>query len=347
MKSHAEIQERLSAYCGGDLEPAEQQLVEEHLAECPDCRAELVDLQISLRLIRSTPEVDPPPWLTTRIMARIKGQQAGKRSWLQRMFFPLHIKLPLEAIALLMVCVSGYYLSRTVETNLEQTARRKLQEPPAQQAPIPSPHPAQQPAGMDKTDLRTAGQPQTAVPPASAPQPDPRTEALPAKTGPAIPPAPAPGPYAPAPPAYRDRYGGSPESMKAAPAAEFYNRAREAAPETKQKSGRSLERQRDAAAPAAAGRAAGAPAGPALPQAMIRLNVDDPAAAPALIREALLRSGGTVDDERELPGRRFKAHIPAARIQELFERLERMGRITEHPALTPGGSQLLEITIQW
>jgi len=347
MNSHADMQRRLAAYCGGDLEPAERQLVEQHLAACPACRAELVDLQTALRLIRSTPEVDPPPWLTVRVMARIREQQAGKRSWLQRMFFPLHIKLPLEAIALLMVCVSGYYLSRSVETGLNLTARRQLQEMPAQQVPVTTPPTSQLPAGGNKSEQPAAAEPQTAVQPAAAPKPAPRQEGLPDQTPPHIPTAPAPVPYAPAPPAFRDQQGGKAESMKVTPAAESSNRSLERAPEGKSNGSRSDERQRDAAAPAPAGRAAGAPSTLSLPQAMVRLNVDDPSAAPALIREALLRSGGTITEEPGTPGRRLKARIPAARQDELLQRLERLGRIVERPATTPPGAQLLELTIRW
>jgi len=190
-------------------------------------------------------------------------------------------------------------------------------------------------------------QPQTTLPTAAAPKPAPRQESLPAQTSPLTPAAPAPAPYAPAPPAYKFQYGSKAESMKAAPAAESYNRAEEAAEEMKKKSGRRLERQRDAAAPAAAGRAAGAPAGLVLPQALVRLSMDDQTAAPAMIREALLRSGGEIVDELDPHGQGLKSRLPAARQNELLERLARLGRIVERPATPPSGAQLLEITVRW
>lgn len=343
MNSHAEIQRLLPAYCGGDLEPAERKLVEQHLAACPSCRAELANLQTALRLIRSTPEVDPPPWMAARIMARIREQQTEKQSWLRRMFFPLHIKLPLEVMALLVVCVGGFYLSRTVETNLEQAARQQLQEPPAQQAPSP----AQLAARGEKTKPTAAKQPRSTAPPSAIPQPAPRGEGTPFGTAPPTPATPAPAPYAPAPPAYRDQQGDKAEPMKASPAGEPYNRALEQAPEVKSKSSRSVERRVDAATPAPAGRAAGVPAPPALPQSTVRLSVDDTSAAPAMIREAVLRSGGDILEEHEMRGQRLKVRIPAARQNELLQRLERLGRITERPVTPPPGTQLLELTVQW
>ena len=342
MSSHGDIQRRLSAYCGGDLEPAERQLVELHLAECPTCRAELADLQTTLHLVRTTPEIDPPPWMTARIMTRIREQQTEKRSWLQRFFFPLHIKLPLEVIALLMVCVSGYYLTRTVETNLEQTRQQQLQEAPAQPAPAPASPPAQQPDGNDARKRVSESSAKKDATQTVAPESVHQPEYRPAPAAPITPPA-----YAPPPPALRDQQGDKTEPMKAAPAAESYNRALEVAPERKMKSSRSAERQADTAAPAAAGRTAGAPAGMALPQALVRLNVDDPAAAAAVIREALLRSGGEIVNERDVTGRRLTVRLPAARQKELLERLERLGRITERPVPPPASAQVLELTIQW
>jgi cytoskeletal protein RodZ len=342
MSSHGDILRRLSAYCGGDLEPAERQLVELHLAECPTCRAELADLQTTLHLVRTTPEIDPPPWMTTRIMALIREQQTEKKSWLQRFFFPLHLKLPLEAIALLVVCVSGYYLTRTVETNLEQTRQQQLQETPAQSAPAPASSPVQRSDGNDarkRTGESSVKKDTThTVAPESAPQP----EYSPEPTVPVAPPA-----YAPPPPAFRDQQSGKSELMKAAPAAESYDRALEAAPEKKMKSSRSAERQADTTAPAAAGRTAGAPTGMALSQAVVRLNVNDPAAAVALIREAVRRSGGEIINEREVTGRHLTARLPAARQKELLDRLERLGRITERPGPAPASAQSLELTIQW
>jgi hypothetical protein len=132
-----------------------------------------------------------------------------------------------------------------------------------------------------------------------------------------------------------------------APAAGSYNLPLEAAPEKKMKSSRSHEQLSDAAAPAAAGRFAGAPAPQALPQATVRLNLVDPSAAPAMVREAVLRSGGSISDEQRPSLHRLKARIPAVQQKELLERLEKLGRIVERPVTPPAEAPLLEITIQW
>ena len=340
MNDHKELQKRLAAYCGGDLEAAERQRVEQHLAACPACRAEVADLQIMLRLVRSTAEVEAPPWLTTRIMARVRELQSGKRSWLQRLFFPLQIKLPLEAIALLLVCVSGYYLTRTVETGLQQARQQQLQELPAQPAPVPMPPEVQPPAGAKKT------LPQSIPTPLDAPQSAPRQEYDSVPGAPQTAASPPPSAYTPPPP-LRELQNSKAETMKAAPAVEAIGRVRDAAPEKKMKSSRALERQADEALQTGNNLAAGAPGGLLTPQALVRLSINDPGMAEIRIREALLRSGGSIVDEHTAAVRRLKGRIPAGRQKELLGRLEQLGRITERPAEPPAGAQLLEMIVQW
>lgn len=330
MNSHADIQKHLSAYCGEDLAPAEALLVEKHLAECPECRADLADLQTALRLLRTTPEIEPPPWLTGRIMANVREQQEAKQSWLKRIFFPLHIKLPLEAIALVMVCVSGYYLSRTVETDLKESGVRQFRELPAQ-LPVDMP-----PKQFDKSKPQVQPVPVPAVPA------DPTRKAEPAQIPQQNQFAPTPHPAIPSP-SFTDDYGAKSESVKAAPAAETYGRTLGAMPEYKMKSSRKADSHKAAASPAAAA----APSLPALLQSDIRLSANDPASAPLMIREAVIRSGGSVMEGESDSGQKLKIRITAARQDELLSRLEKIGKIVPRPATVLDPSQLLEMTILW
>ena len=337
MNDHDDIRKHLSAYCGGDLEPSLAALVEQHLAACAVCRAELDELNTALRLIRTTPEVEPPPWLTARIMARVKAEQAEKRSWLQRIFFPLYIKLPLEVMALLVVCVTGYYLTSSVENELKQPLPQQLQDVPVQSAPA-----SKQDAPKEQRSVPTA------VPPAG------QHPALLQPMGQKAAQQPAPPltrhlseavlPYAPPPAAAKDESSRI-ETMRAAPAADSYDHILKAASEKKLDSAAGASRN-EAAQPAPAARSAGKLAKHALPQMTIRMNLADRAAAPDAIREALVRSGGTISDDNELQQHRIKARIPAARSDELLKRLERLGRIDERP-VAPYGISDLEVTVQW
>jgi hypothetical protein len=343
MNRHEEIRLRLAAYCGGDLEPGERRLVELHLDECPVCRAELADLETALRLVRTTPEVDPPPWLTARVMARVREQQSAKRGWLERFFLPMHIKLPLEAMALVMVCVTGWYISRTVQTELTPPVPQINGTIPSSSTALPQPV-----MGEKREGSPPAARPEEKSilqPPAMKAAEQPATR--PAQSQPAAPPA-----YAPPPPASREERstpasGSGTEPARMAPAPDSVERHREAASDKRQDAAKgALRNQTESLAPAPAGSTSGKLSVQALPQTAVRLSMNDPSAAPDAIREALIRSGGGISDESELQRNRIRARIPTARIDELLQRLERLGRIIERPA-APAGVRDLEITVQW
>jgi hypothetical protein len=348
MKNHDDIRKLLPAYCSGDLEPAERMRVEEHLNSCPECSAALADLETTLRLIRSTPRVEPPPWMTSRIMARLREETAVKRSWLQRIFFPLHIKLPLEFVALLMVCVSGYFLARHVETEIQRPV------PQLEEAPAPSKVP-EAPAQAQKTPARSEkpSQPTQAIiekkterapgrKPVQEPAPAPKPTTRPVSPPVAEPSAPrAPSTYAPAPPAHMQERSKSAPSINIdvqseAPRAQSYDRAENTESTMKENTAKRLKKQKSESAKAVQ-----------LPRLRLRLSIDDPATAGEAIRQVVNRSGGTLVNGEQAPsGRHLKTRIPAARLPELVGRLERLGSIAEQPAM-PDSEGLVEVDIVW
>lgn len=348
MKNHDDIRKLLPAYCSGDLEPAERIRVEEHLNSCPECSADLADLEITLRLIRSTPRVEPPPWMTSRIIARLREETAAKRSWLQRIFFPLYIKLPLEFVALLMVCVSGYFLARNVETEMQRPI------PQLREAPVPSKtpeHPAQvreAPARSKKSSQSTEAIIETKTvqaperKPVPEPPPAPQSATRPASPPVAEPAAPrASSTYAPASPAYmQERSKSLPgfdfDMQPEAPRMQPYDRAERAESALRKETVKRFEMKESEPAGAVQ-----------LPRLRLRLSINDPATAGEAVRQVLSRSGGTVVEGEQAPsGRRLIARISATRLTELVGRLERLGSIAQRPAM-PDSEGLVEVDIEW
>lgn len=356
MNNHSDSIKLLAAYSGGDLEPAEKSRVEGHLAECSACRAELADLQISLRLIRSTPELEPPPWLAVRIMARVRERQKEKQSWLQRIFLPLHIKLPFEVAALLLVCVSGYYMARTVETELQQPVARPESpplnsknekaadllraSPPAAVSSVPAPQAGA--AGKERgseTDI--------SFPPATPEAADQITSRQMKKDHGVSTSAPA---FAPAPPVSRDERIREPlesrlesgEPFKVVTKQESSRQARSPATEMKSKAlGRSEQEVSDSEAMQ---HASGGAAIAALPQIRIRLNLTTTALAPETLKGAVTRAGGFVAENNSVQPRTLKARIPSQRLGDLLEQLSRLGKLVERPqAQDVSGMVLVEI----
>jgi predicted integral membrane protein DUF2275/putative zinc finger protein len=341
MTEHDEIQRLLASYCGDDLTPADRARIEAHLSLCPSCRSELADLETTLRLVRSQPEVEPPPWMTTRIMARVREQsQRQKQGWLQRLFLPLHVKLPLEALALVLICFTGYYVARDVgrQMNPSQisppsasvpTVKEETAAPQQRQERQPAAAPPHQPAS------RPAASAPAAIP---APSPAPVQPPIPS---PALPLA---EPAAPAAPSKEEAISPSADSKETirgeyAPVLESAPRLHKAAPAAR--NARSIGSgtagsEADSmgfAAPAATPR-----------QLRVRLSVADPGRADPMIRRAVSSTGGNISGQPA--AQQLTVRIPAHRLSALLEQLGAIGRFTERPAVD-GLSGTIELTIRW
>lgn len=113
---HNDIRHMLSEYIDGSLTPGDKASVDEHLKTCPDCSNALMELRKTVEHIRKIEEVEPPAWMTQKIMARVRAEEEKKKHGLfQRIFFPLHVKLPLEAIGVLFIAVTVYFVVQDVQ----------------------------------------------------------------------------------------------------------------------------------------------------------------------------------------------------------------------------------------
>jgi hypothetical protein len=105
-----DIEEKLPAYQEGTLSPDEKRLVDAHISKCTQCSAALQDLEKTLILLRNLPEVEPPPWFTQKIMAQVREEGTRKHSLFRKLFYPFHVKIPIEAFATLLVVILGVYI---------------------------------------------------------------------------------------------------------------------------------------------------------------------------------------------------------------------------------------------
>jgi hypothetical protein len=128
------ILEQLSAYLDNALSPAEKGIIDDHLRSCPKCRKALDDLEMTITSIKGLDEIIPPPWLTQKVMTRVKAEAEGtKRTLLQKLFYPLHIKLPIEAVGIFLVAITALYVFRSMEPELK-TAMAPSEETVSQYA---------------------------------------------------------------------------------------------------------------------------------------------------------------------------------------------------------------------
>jgi hypothetical protein len=154
-----EIENRLPAYQDGLMPPEEHQNIEEHLASCPRCRRAFEDLQRMGQLVGGLDEVEPPPFFEQRIMSRVREEAGQKKGIIQRLFYPLRIKVPIQALATIVIAVLAFYVYHAGDPELQQIApfpvpavesetSRTAAESPKGVAPPPEASPSKQaPAG--------------------------------------------------------------------------------------------------------------------------------------------------------------------------------------------------------
>ena len=81
--THLEIENLASDYLEGLLDPSLQAAVETHLAGCPSCREMLGDVRHALELCRAAEEMEPTPWLVSKILLATVGER--KPTWREQL----------------------------------------------------------------------------------------------------------------------------------------------------------------------------------------------------------------------------------------------------------------------
>jgi hypothetical protein len=127
MNKCADIEKKFSAYLEGDVAQEELRLIEEHLTACRQCSRTLEELKKTKELVNNVEEIEPPPWLKHKIMAHVQEEAEKRKGIFRRLFFPLHIKIPVEVFATCLVVVMAFYVFKTTGPEI-----RSLQIPSEQ-----------------------------------------------------------------------------------------------------------------------------------------------------------------------------------------------------------------------
>ena len=73
--THLELENLTSDYLEGLLAPALKSEVEAHLSACPSCLEMVEDVRRVMQLCHSAPELEPAPWLVSKIMLATVGER--------------------------------------------------------------------------------------------------------------------------------------------------------------------------------------------------------------------------------------------------------------------------------
>lgn len=137
MNNCREIENNLPLYLDNLLSGTDKQVVEEHLKSCPNCARALEQLQKTGNLVNDLKEVEPPPWFKQKIMAKVR-EESEKKSFVQRWFYPLRIKIPVQVFATICIAVLAVYIYRAGEEQMNAVlppAQTPVMEVPQKQLP--------------------------------------------------------------------------------------------------------------------------------------------------------------------------------------------------------------------
>jgi anti-sigma factor RsiW len=188
MMTCRQIENELSAYLDGELAASRHAEVQAHLGGCERCRQRLAELERLSDGVARLPQLEPPPGFVPDLFRRLRAGEEPRRSWVDVVFRPLWLKLPVEAVAVVAVAVGVMFMAQheqkpqqcvplypaTIETqpapapvapetrkNLEGEMAKLSEKPadkgmPAAAAPAPEPTGPRPYQALDRADLPTA-----------------------------------------------------------------------------------------------------------------------------------------------------------------------------------------------
>lgn len=333
------IQERLSGYVDDILSPQEKVTVVEHLKSCGECAKALADLKKTVERVKNLEEIEPPPWLTQKVMAKVRAEAQPRKGLFERLFYPLYIKLPVGAIATIAIALTTLYVFRTIKPEI------KLAKAPTEEA-------APQPSSKEQLPPLKYEEDKGVTPPGLPPDKERNKEgkggfqekkAVPSK--PAEPPVPSREPEA-----VRDRLEApkAPEPMKQA---ELSQEQRAAAPAS----------GKDVSTPPVGALAQGeaerepAPAAPRMKTMaeerkegiQITVQVNNVDSAQREIEKHISELGGKVVKKESYENKNvLTAEMDSEELKEFFERLKSVGQVKEKDIGFEGEKEKVVIKIE-
>ncbi len=122
-----EIQKELSAYLDGEVGDGLRAEMEAHLVGCPQCRQQLAGLRRVAAGVTALPKLTPAPQFLSEVRRKLaSGEPAPKPDWVDLMFRPVWLKVPLEALAMIAV-TAGVLVMQRPPPRQEFAAKRSEQ----------------------------------------------------------------------------------------------------------------------------------------------------------------------------------------------------------------------------
>ena len=116
------VRDRFSSLWEKELTPPDEKMVREHLSSCRECQKEFERFEKTMEWLRSVGEVEVPNGFLPELQKKM-GERKGKaivagktrERWLG---FPLSLKLPVQAVAMVAIVFLVLYLTKMMPTEV-------------------------------------------------------------------------------------------------------------------------------------------------------------------------------------------------------------------------------------
>jgi tol-pal system protein YbgF len=141
--------------------------VTQHLASCPACRAEWASFRKAMQAVADLGAAEPSPGFAARVRRQLEAPSRWRRV-LRWLFLPLHVKVPIQAVAVLLLAFAGLLLYERSPELRRAIEPSQISSPPvAREAPAP----ASPPAGGESARKEESPAPQAETPKAKPAEP--------------------------------------------------------------------------------------------------------------------------------------------------------------------------------
>jgi hypothetical protein len=142
------IRDRFSSLWEKELTPVEKKTVEEHLSSCPACRREFEQFEKTMKWLHSAGELEVPDGFLPELLKKMDERKriAPDKKVTERWFnFPLSLRLPVQAVAMVAIVFLVLYLTKMMpvekyhpkETE-ETSSHISLKKKPASELALPA-----------------------------------------------------------------------------------------------------------------------------------------------------------------------------------------------------------------
>ena len=109
------VRDRFSSLWEKELTPIERKIVKEHLSSCPACQREFEQFEKTMRWLHSAGEVEVPDEFLPELHKKMEERKRitpGEKATGKSFNFPLSLKLPAQAVAMVAIVFLVLYLTK-------------------------------------------------------------------------------------------------------------------------------------------------------------------------------------------------------------------------------------------